>query len=68
MKLTMKLSFSVALFALIILFLGFQIVSAVAVLPALEKATAQQCMNHDWPVHAHQIHMDWCADNNYPTN
>ena len=35
---------------------------------ALDKATAQQCRTHDWPVAAHQIHMDWCADNGYATN
>ncbi len=34
----------------------------------LEQATAQQCANHDWPVSAHDIHMDWCADNGYSTN
>lgn len=35
---------------------------------ALDKATAQQCRTHDWPVAAHQIHMDWCVDNGYQTN
>lgn len=35
---------------------------------ALDKATAHQCRTHDWPVAAHQIHMDWCADNGYVTN
>jgi hypothetical protein len=34
----------------------------------LNKATAQQCRTHDWPANKHQIHMDWCADNGYPTN
>jgi hypothetical protein len=34
----------------------------------LEAATATQCMQHDWPVKAHQVHMAWCAANNYPTN
>jgi hypothetical protein len=35
---------------------------------ALDKATAQQCRTHAWPQAAHQIHMDWCAANNYKTN
>jgi hypothetical protein len=35
---------------------------------ALDKATAQQCRTHAWPQAAHQIHMDWCADNGYATN
>jgi hypothetical protein len=34
----------------------------------LDKATAHQCANHDWPKQAHDIHMDWCAANSYPTN
>ena len=33
----------------------------------LDKATATQCRTHDWPVEAHQVHMDWCKANNYPT-
>ena len=33
----------------------------------LEQATAEQCITHSWPVDAHQIHMDWCADNGYAT-
>jgi hypothetical protein len=35
---------------------------------ALDKATAQQCKKHAWPLSTHQIHMDWCADNGYATN
>ena len=34
----------------------------------LDKATAQQCANHDWPKEAHDVHMDWCAANGYSTN
>jgi hypothetical protein len=34
----------------------------------LDRATAQQCKTHAWPQAAHQIHMDWCADNGYATN
>ena len=33
----------------------------------LNKATAQQCRTHDWPIAAHKVHMDWCADNGYAT-
>ena len=36
--------------------------------PALERAVAVQCLNHAWPATAHQVHMDWCAANNYPTH
>jgi hypothetical protein len=34
----------------------------------LEAATATQCKLHDWPVKAHEVHMAWCAANNYRTN
>jgi hypothetical protein len=34
----------------------------------LEKATAQQCANHDWPKSAHEVHMAWCAGNGYSTH
>ena len=34
----------------------------------LEDATATQCKQHDWPVKAHQVHMDWCVDNGYQVN
>ena len=30
----------------------------------LDKATAHQCINHDWPADAHNIHLAWCAANN----
>jgi hypothetical protein len=43
-------------------------ITAPAMIQQLDKATAQQCCTHDWPVAAHQIHMDWCADNGYQTN
>ena len=34
----------------------------------LEAATVTQCKHHDWPVNANDIHMAWCAANNYATN
>ena len=34
----------------------------------LHEATAKQCLQHDWPKPAHQIHMNWCASNGYKTN
>lgn len=40
------------------------VVSQVAV-KQLEVATAKQCKQHDWPVHADQVHKDWCKDNGY---
>jgi hypothetical protein len=33
----------------------------------LEEATAQQCRTHDWPADKHQVHLAWCAANNYST-
>ena len=40
------------------------VVSQVAV-KQLETATAKQCKQHEWPVHADQVHKDWCKDNGY---
>jgi len=37
-------------------------------LDQLDQATTKQCREHAWPKAAHQIHMDWCADNGYKTN
>ena len=31
----------------------------------LEQDTAKQCAQHAWPVHADQVHKDWCKDNGY---
>jgi hypothetical protein len=31
----------------------------------IDKATAKQCINHDWPVEADQRHRDWCIANGY---
>ena len=31
----------------------------------LDKATAKQCLTHDWPKEADQIHRDWCLGNGY---
>jgi len=31
----------------------------------IDKATAKQCLNHDWPKEANQIHRDWCIANGY---
>jgi len=45
----------------------FAVGTQVAV-PALERAVVVQCKNHAWPAKAHQVHMDWCADNGYATN
>lgn len=45
-----------------------QINAAVSVVPALDKAIAHQCANHDWPTDKHQVHMAWCAANGYATN
>ena len=43
-------------------------VSTQVTVQRLETATAAQCMQHDWPVKAHELHMAWCAANNYPTH
>lgn len=34
----------------------------------LDKATAKQCITHDWPKTADEIHKDWCIDNGYSIN
>lgn len=31
----------------------------------IDKATAKQCITHDWPKDADQIHRDWCITNGY---
>ena len=31
----------------------------------LDQATKKQCMNHDWPAVADQVHRDWCIGNGY---
>ncbi len=36
-----------------------------AVIYFTDKATAHQCINHDWPKEADQIHRDWCITNGY---
>lgn len=44
------------------------IVGTQVAVPALERAVVVQCKNHAWPAKAHQVHMDWCSTNGYPTN
>ena len=51
----------------IVIAVGAGIASQVGV-HMLDRATAEQCRKHAWPEAAHQIHMDWCADNGYKTN
>ena len=33
----------------------------------IDKATAYQCLTHDWPEQLHQNHLDFCDDYGYPT-
>jgi hypothetical protein len=63
-----RVSFSVALVSSIAIPLVMYSASAFYVLPNLERATAKQCLEHDWPADKHQAHMAWCADNGYATN
>ena len=52
------------------LFVGFAFLVGVATqvtVEQLDKATAQQCATHDWPLAKHQLHMAWCAANGYST-
>jgi len=58
-------SFSAALVSCIAIPLVMYSASAVYVLPNLERATAKQCLEHDWPADKHQAHMAWCAANGY---
>jgi hypothetical protein len=39
-----------------------------AVIHFVDKATAHQCITHDWPKEHHTLHRNWCITNNYPTN
>jgi hypothetical protein len=34
----------------------------------IDKATAHQCLTHDWPEHLHQNHLDFCDEFGYPSN
>jgi hypothetical protein len=40
-------------------------VGSQVVVHKLEQATRKQCLQHDWPIHADQLHKDWCLDNGY---
>jgi hypothetical protein len=31
----------------------------------LDKATAKQCINHDWPKEHDTLHRNWCITNGY---
>jgi hypothetical protein len=50
-----------------IAFTGATAVMATFGVSQLDKATALQCKTNDWPVKAHQIHIDWCTANGYAT-
>jgi len=53
------------------IFVGFALFMGIATqvtVYKLDEATAQQCATHDWPKDAHNVHMAWCAANNYKTN
>jgi high-affinity K+ transport system ATPase subunit B len=53
--------------AMVVTCVGATALLATVGVAQLDKATALQCRTHDWPVKAHKIHMDWCADNGYAT-
>ncbi len=48
---------------MVILGIGGQVVAH-----HLDKATANQCLNHDWLKEADQVHRDWCIGNGYKLN
>ena len=51
------------------LVLALSTISAAVVLPkVLEGAARKQCLNHDWPVESHAVHMEFCQTYGYPTN
>ena len=53
------------------LFVGFALLIGIGTqvtVHNLDEATAQQCATHDWPKDAHNVHMAWCAANDYKTN
>ena len=54
--------------AITVVFGGIYAANAPRMIAKLDQATAQQCRTHDWPVHQHQRHMEWCEANGYATN
>ncbi|NBS70045.1 hypothetical protein EBT31_14205 [bacterium] len=48
------------LIAAIIMGVGSQVM-----LHNIDKATAKQCANHDWPKAADSIHKEWCVTHGY---
>ena len=46
--------------AAIIMGVGSQVI-----LHNIDRATAKQCLAHDWPKEADQIHRDWCITSGY---
>jgi len=49
------------------IFTGFTAMWTYPVSVAIDKATANQCRTHDWPVEKNEVHMDWCNANGYAT-
>ena len=54
------------LFALVIIqSLAMGIIAGPITAHFLDKATTKQCLEHDWPKEADQVHRDWCVANGY---
>ena len=67
----MSIKHMITAFTILALFMVVAVITGVQGihgLGGLDAAVAAQCQQHDWPVQAHQIHMDWCAANSYATN
>ena len=45
--------------------LGLGILAGPVAAYFIDKATTKQCLTHDWPKEADQIHRDWCVTNGY---
>jgi len=51
--------------AIILWAFGLGIVAGPVAGHFIDKATAKQCLSHDWPQEKDQLHRDWCLGNGY---
>ena len=49
----------------VIIAASFMGIGGQAVIYFTDKATAHQCINHDWPKEHDTLHRNWCITNGY---
>lgn len=59
---------SIRILAVVVLIAGGATGIVQGAVNTLDQATARQCITHDWPATAHEIHIEWCEHNGYQTN